>query len=248
MSRNNSLENLHPIMRAKINVLDTNLTLKKSPMRLFEGFRTPQRQHSLYSQGRTKPGAKVTNANAWSSYHQYGVACDYVLFIDGKWSWNDSGKYKKYWTDLHLMAQDVGLVPISWEKPHLQLAGLGLQTLLAGEYPDGGDDSWAENLQDAIYSWPMGAPPPPLSSQFERPALPNNIIDEQTTHPLYRVTARNGLRMRSGPGTNFDIVTTLTSHQIVQVTQKVGDWCQIDVEGDGLADGYCHSGFLVLNS
>lgn len=248
MSRNSSLENLHPVMRAKINTLNESIEQTNSPMRLFEGFRSPQRQYQLYSQGRTKPGFKVTNANAWSSYHQYGVACDFVLFIDGKWSWEDSGKYKKYWTDLHALAQKVGLVPISWEKPHLQMEGLGLQALQLGEYPEGGDDSWAENLQDAIYSWPMGAPPAPLSSQFGRPALPADAISEQTTLPLYRVTARNGLRMRAGPSIDFDIVTILASHQLVQVLQKSGDWFQVDVEGDGLADGYCHSGFLALNS
>lgn len=61
----------------------------------------------------------------------------------------------------------------------------------------------------------------------------------------YRVTARRGLRLREGPGTEYDVVDSLSSGQIVTVLSTSNSWFQVDVEGDGLADGYCHSGYLV---
>ncbi len=70
-----------------------------------------------------------------------------------------------------------------------------------------------------------------------------NIEEEKL--PRYRVIARRGLRLREGPGTEYDIVDVLRSGQVVTVAGMNGDWFQVDIEGDGLADGYCHSGFLA---
>jgi hypothetical protein len=61
----------------------------------------------------------------------------------------------------------------------------------------------------------------------------------------YRVTARRGLRIREGPGTGYDVVASLSSGQIVTVLATSGTWFQVDVEGNGLADGHCHNGYLV---
>ncbi len=45
-------------------------------------YRSPQEQNELYAQGRTKAGKKVTNASAWQSIHNYGLAFDIVLLVD----------------------------------------------------------------------------------------------------------------------------------------------------------------------
>ena len=55
---------------------------------IFETWRGPVRQDELYAQGRTTRGPKVTNARAWESYHQYGVASDLAGFVDGQWTWD----------------------------------------------------------------------------------------------------------------------------------------------------------------
>ena len=43
------------------------------------GYRSPAQQHRDYSQGRETPGRIVTNADAWQSNHQYGLAVDIAL-------------------------------------------------------------------------------------------------------------------------------------------------------------------------
>lgn len=48
------------------------------PMVLIEGYRSPERQSFLQSQG-----PDVTNAGAFQSYHQFGLAADCAFFRDG---------------------------------------------------------------------------------------------------------------------------------------------------------------------
>lgn len=48
-------------------------------MALIEGYRSPQRQDLLAA-----TGPHVTNAKAWQSYHQYGLAADSAFLRDGK--------------------------------------------------------------------------------------------------------------------------------------------------------------------
>lgn len=50
-------------------------------------YRSFQEQAAIYAQGRTKPGKIVTNSKAGQSYHNYGLALDFVLKINGKVSW-----------------------------------------------------------------------------------------------------------------------------------------------------------------
>lgn len=83
--------------------------------RLFETYRSPDRQAELYRQGRTIPGKIVTKAMRWMSWHQYGVAADIALWENGDWSWNfDPAKVAKYFDGL----------PVSWggsaDGPHYQ--------------------------------------------------------------------------------------------------------------------------------
>lgn len=48
-------------------------------MALIEGYRSPERQTMLSTQAKT-----VTNAGAYQSYHQYGLAADSAFYRDGK--------------------------------------------------------------------------------------------------------------------------------------------------------------------
>jgi peptidoglycan LD-endopeptidase CwlK len=170
--RRTDLADLHPVMRAAVTELLQNFQAEGLPFRIFEAFRSPVRQAWLYDQGRTpaRPGAIVTRAKAWDSYHQYGLAVDFVLWLNGAWSWNSAGVNAAYWDRLHTLGKKAGLEPLSFEAPHLQVAGLLIEDLRLAKFPPGGDDSWRDNLEAAIVSWTGTPPGPPMASL--RPAIP----------------------------------------------------------------------------
>ncbi len=57
-------------------------------VKIITGIRTYKEQDALYAQGRTAPGRKVTNAPAGYSWHNFGVAWDFVVFdADGQPQW-----------------------------------------------------------------------------------------------------------------------------------------------------------------
>ncbi len=60
-----------------------------------------------------------------------------------------------------------------------------------------------------------------------------------------RVNARDGLRLRQGPGTEFPSSRTLPTNTIVTVLSVNGDWGLVDLHGDGQADGFVHRAFLA---
>jgi peptidoglycan LD-endopeptidase CwlK len=93
------------------------------------GMRTMQEQEMLYEQGRTRPGAKVTNAKPGESAHNYGLAVD-IWFCkkDGSASF-DPKSYQKLWDAAVLVGLDKK--GLSWsgnwvtfqEKAHFELVG-----------------------------------------------------------------------------------------------------------------------------
>jgi peptidoglycan L-alanyl-D-glutamate endopeptidase CwlK len=50
-------------------------------------YRSADEQAELYARGRTKPGRRVTNAPAWSSWHNHRRAADAVPLRSGKPLW-----------------------------------------------------------------------------------------------------------------------------------------------------------------
>ena len=150
--RNSDPALLHPVFREKVEDLLKRLAAEGVPFALFEGFRSPERQQFLYAQGRTRPGAIVTKARPWASYHQYGLAADFVLLVNGEWSWDTSGAKARWWKRLPEIGKELGLEPLLFEMPHLQLARLKIEDLTAGRYPPGGDLTWQANLDRALAS------------------------------------------------------------------------------------------------
>lgn len=47
-------------------------------------FRSPDEQDELYTQGRAKPGRKITNSKRYQSLHNYRLAVDLFFLRDGK--------------------------------------------------------------------------------------------------------------------------------------------------------------------
>ena len=58
------------------------------------------------------------------------------------------------------------------------------------------------------------------------------------------IIARSGLKLRAGPGTEFQALRTLPEGTVVQVLSREGDWSLVDLRGDGSGDGFMHSTFL----
>lgn len=82
-ARQSDLGVLHPVVRDAVERVIAQLQAEQIPFQVFEAYRSPQRQRMLFAQGRTAPGDIVTKARPWSSYHQFGLAVDFVLRIDG---------------------------------------------------------------------------------------------------------------------------------------------------------------------
>lgn len=58
------------------------------------------------------------------------------------------------------------------------------------------------------------------------------------------VIARAGLRLRSGPGVQFDQIGVMPFGTVVRVVGRSGDWLMVDRSGDGASDGFCLGSFL----
>lgn len=171
MAHDQSLDSLHPVFRRKLTdelipaIRDAGL-----PLHVYESFRTPFRQADLYASGRTTPGPTRTKAMPWRSFHQYGLAVDFVFqTADGNWTWDEAhpGDWQKY-TGLCEMA---GLRTLSFERPHVEFPW-DLQRLAVGDYPAGGDSAWMAAMEEQVMKWGRnprvfsglsypGAPPSP---------------------------------------------------------------------------------------
>lgn len=82
---------------------------------MFEGYRSPERQDWLWEQGRERDGKIITNAKAWQSWHQYGLAVDIVGKVKGRWDW--SIDYDKV---TEIMNRH-GFENLEFERPHFQM-------------------------------------------------------------------------------------------------------------------------------
>ena len=90
------------------------------------GVRTNKDQLSMYAQGRTTEGVKIT----WTkdSYHQYGLAADLVAYNNGKFNWKVKN-YKEILRAAKVVIKKYDL-PIEsgyalWgmDMPHFQMTG-----------------------------------------------------------------------------------------------------------------------------
>lgn len=76
---------LLPVVAAASNVLIERCYNRDVPIVITQGLRTYAEQDALYAQGRSTPGAIVTNARGGYSNHNFGVAIDFALLLpDGR--------------------------------------------------------------------------------------------------------------------------------------------------------------------
>lgn len=107
---------LHPLARVAFKSLAADLSeafqRQETPVLFlpFEGYRSPEAQAKRFAAGTSK-------ARPWQSAHQFGLAVDFVPWIDGGWSWAQNAP----WHDLDRLAKARGLLhPIAWDMPHVE--------------------------------------------------------------------------------------------------------------------------------
>ncbi|MHA6533046.1 M15 family metallopeptidase [Paenibacillus sp. BAC0078] len=138
---------LHPAVLAAAKTLIERCYSCGVPVLITQGLRTIAAQDELYAQGRTKPGAIVTNAKGGYSYHNYGLAIDFALLLPNgsnvSWDMKRDGDNDQTsdWLEVVRQAKDLGF---EWggdwssfkDYPHFQMSfGLTLAGLRAGAKP-----------------------------------------------------------------------------------------------------------------
>lgn len=125
-----AIATLHPDIREDVTkgVEKADLILTGfAKMIIVQSLRTFPEQDALYAQGRTKTGPKVTNARGGWSYHNFGLAIDFCLQLNGKdISWDTvkdwDGDGVPDWNEVVKVFEDLGF---KWGKafndlPHLE--------------------------------------------------------------------------------------------------------------------------------
>lgn len=70
------------------------------------------------------------------------------------------------------------------------------------------------------------------------------VLSESAGRNIYVTNARDGLNLRSGPGTEFPVLRSLAFGTQVHLVKREGRWGLIDEQGDGATDGFVHLAFL----
>lgn len=149
MPDSRKLEDLHPRVRAMAQRLLDDARRAGIPLTVTFTLRSMETQAALYAQGRTKPGAIVTNARPGYSYHNFGLALDVVpteLLALPKWG--DTPAHQKLTEALWARVGAIGkAIGFRWggdfrsikDRPHFEWSGtLALADLRAGKTIDVG--------------------------------------------------------------------------------------------------------------
>lgn len=139
MINSRDTKELHPTVATMANNLINACKTAGIDILITSTYRDAESQNALYAQGRTKPGAIVTNARAGQSWHNYRLAFDVVPLRNGKPVWGTSGEDLKLWKAIGAVGKSLGL---EWagdwktmkEFPHFQYTqGLTLKDLQNGK-------------------------------------------------------------------------------------------------------------------
>lgn len=110
MINSRSIDDLHPFVQAMCRQHIDECVKEGIRIIVTATFRDNEFQNSLYAQGRTKPGNKVTNAKGGQSMHNHRVAYDVVpLDKDGKAIWGTTGAEGRLWARIGEIGEMVGL-------------------------------------------------------------------------------------------------------------------------------------------
>lgn len=140
-------EGLHPIVAEKSELLIEKAEEIGIPILISDSFRSVESQDVLYEKGRSIEGDIVTYARGGESYHNYGLAIDFVLQnSDGTISYDLqrdlNGNGEADWYEVASIGKDLGFEwggdwPGFKDYPHLEYTfDLSISDLQNGWRPD----------------------------------------------------------------------------------------------------------------
>lgn len=95
MKNSRDIKELHPKVASMAALFINKCKEKGIDILITSTYRDNESQNSLYAQGRTTAGKKVTNARAGQSFHNYRLAFDFVPIVNGKADWNNLKTFQK---------------------------------------------------------------------------------------------------------------------------------------------------------
>lgn len=124
------IEEVFPPLRDKISSLFTIMESSGIELRVVQALRSWPQQDALFAQGRTAPGAIVTNVRGGYSYHNFGLAVDIVpsqFDLDQPYNPDWNSKHP-VWQRMETAGMSLGLDSgAAWrtfpDAPHFQLTG-----------------------------------------------------------------------------------------------------------------------------
>lgn len=130
-----SIDNLNGIHPDMVKIMHEAIRTTPVDFTITDGVRTVEQQQKLYAQGRTAPGAVVTNCDGIKSKsnHQakadgYGYAVDLYPYVNGKVQVNDVANLSRIAAHIKAVAGRLG-IKIEWggdwkmkDYPHFELS------------------------------------------------------------------------------------------------------------------------------
>ena len=95
MIASRSLDDLDPRVKDLAQQLISRCSMNNIDLLVTSTYRDNEEQMKLWQQGRTSPGAIVTNARPGESFHNYKLALDFCPLQNGKCAWNDSATFQR---------------------------------------------------------------------------------------------------------------------------------------------------------
>lgn len=123
------LSTVHPELAKRARIIAARLAQKGIVVEVTQGLRSYAEQNELFKIGRTirTNERPVTNARAGQSFHNFGMAVDFVITENGKPNWNAP---RAQWLQIAEAAEALGLESgARWkfvDLPHVQLHGLSV--------------------------------------------------------------------------------------------------------------------------
>ena len=193
------LELLKPKVRELVEKLINECKNQGHQITITQTLRTIEEQDSLYAQGRTKPGNIVTKAKGGYSLHNFGVAFDICPIVNGKAAWSDNELFKKI--------GEIGVkIGLEWGGTWTSFPDLPHFQYLAGY-------SLADFRNNKI-DW----------KKFET----SDEVMSQNAPIGLKVTAQEGLNVRSGPAATNTKIGKLSFGEVVVPLEKNNGWVKIN--------------------